>query len=115
MNLQQTFLMNAVYFFAAFFEIAGCFGFWSVLKLGKPVWWLFPSLFALVMFALLLTRIEVDMAGRAFAAYGGIYIFSSLLWLWVVESQQPDRWDIMGVSFCLFGSLIILLGKHTAS
>ena len=45
--------------------------------------WIFPGIVSLVVFALLLTRIEALFAGRTFAAYGGIYIVASLLWLWI--------------------------------
>lgn len=61
-----------VYVAAALAEIAGCFAFWSWLRLDKPLWWLFPGVLALVAFAYLLTLVNVDAAGRAYAAYGGI-------------------------------------------
>ncbi len=49
-------------------EIAGCFAFWVWLRLGKPVWWLLPGLLSLIVFAYLLTLVETNAAGRAFAA-----------------------------------------------
>jgi small multidrug resistance family-3 protein len=75
---------------AAVAEIAGCFAFWGLLRLGKPVWWLLPGLLSLALFAYLLTLVESD-AGRAYAAYGGVYIVASITWLWVVEGSRPDR------------------------
>jgi len=60
------------------------------------------------VFAYLLTRIDADFAGRAYAAYGGVYIASSLLWLWAVEGMRPDRWDLTGGTICLLGTAIIL-------
>ncbi|WP_078603551.1 YnfA family protein [Thioclava sediminum] len=48
-------------------------------------------------------------AGRAYAAYGGIYITASIAWLWTVEGQIPTRWDIIGAIFCLTGMAIILV------
>ncbi|MCA9014852.1 MAG: hypothetical protein RLO18_27670 [Gimesia chilikensis] len=65
------------------------------------------------VFAYALTRIDSSHAGRAYAAYGGIYIVSSLLWLWVVEKTQPDRWDALGATICIFGTLIILFGPRS--
>jgi drug/metabolite transporter superfamily protein YnfA len=59
---------------AALAEIAGCFAFWAWLRPGKSVGWLVPGILSLMLFAVLLTRIESDFAGRAYAAYGGIYI-----------------------------------------
>jgi small multidrug resistance family-3 protein len=95
-----------VYVGAAVAEIAG----W--LRLGKPVWWLLPGLLFLVVFAYLLTLVEAIAAGRAYAAYGGIYIVASLFWLWGIESVRPDRWDIAGAAICLIGAAVILAGPR---
>ncbi len=99
---------------AAFAEIAGCFAFWAWLRLGQPVWWLLPGLASLALFAWLLTRVEVDLAGRAYAAYGGVYIAASLLWLWAAEGTRPDRWDAIGAVICLAGAAVILFGPRPA-
>ena len=99
---------------AALAEIAGCFAFWAWLRLGKPVWWLVPGCASLVLFAWLLTLVDSDAAGRAYAAYGGIYITSALLWLWIVEGVRPDRWDLGGAALCLAGAAVILFGPHRA-
>lgn len=93
---------------AALAEIAGCFAFWSVFRLGKPAVWLLPGLASLALFAWLLTFVDTAAAGRAFAAYGGVYIVASLGWLWLVEGMRPDRWDIAGAAVCLVGALMIL-------
>ena len=71
-------------------------------------------MFALIVFALALTRIDSANAGRAYAAYGGIYILSSLLWLWGVENTRPDRWDVLGAAICLIGAATILFGPRGA-
>ena len=104
----------AFYVGAAAAEIAGCFAFWAWLRLGKSVYWVLPGLVALVLFALLLTRVDAVFAGRAYAAYGGVYIVASLVWLWTVEGAQPDRWDLVGAVVCLVGAGIILLGPRPA-
>lgn len=103
-----------VYAAAALAEIAGCFAFWAWLKLGKSAWWLLPGAASLALFAYLLTLVETEAAGRAYATYGGIYIAASLLWLWLVEKQMPDRWDLIGAAVCLIGAGIILLGPRPA-
>ena len=97
---------------AAITEIAGCFAFWGWLRLGKPVCWLVPGVLSLVLFAYLLTLIETEAAGRAYAVYGGIYIVASLAWLWTIEGTRPDRWDITGAAICLIGAAIILFGPR---
>ena len=101
-----------IYVAAAIAEIAGCFAFWAWLRLGAKPLWALPGLFSLVLFAVLLTRAEPAFAGRAYAAYGGIYIAASLAWLWLVEGVAPDRFDIAGVALCLAGTAVILLGHR---
>jgi small multidrug resistance family-3 protein len=85
-----------VYVAAAIAEIAGCFAFWAWLRLGR----------------LALTRIDAAFAGRAYAAYGGVYIAASLLWLWMVEGARPDRWDLTGAGICFIGATVILFGPR---
>ncbi|GAB1362604.1 YnfA family protein [Rhodobacter sp.] len=94
-------------------EIAGCFAFWAWARMGKSALWLAPGLVALVLFAWLLTRVPSDAAGRAYAAYGGIYVAASILWLWLAEGQRPDRWDLLGAAVCVIGTLIILLPSRS--
>ncbi len=101
------------YIGAAIAEIAGCFAFWAWLRLGMSIWWVVPGLVSLALFAYLLTLVDSDAAGRAYAAYGGIYIASSLVWLWLVESIRPDRWDMIGASVCLAGAAIIISAPRT--
>ena len=101
-----------IYIAAALAEIAGCFAFWGWLRLDKPVWWLAPGMLALALFAYLLTLIDAQHAGRAYAAYGGVYIAASIGWLWLVEGARPDRWDLIGLAVCLAGAAIILFGPR---
>ena len=103
-----------VYLAASLAEIAGCFAFWAWLRLDKSPLWLAPGVVSLMLFAWLLTRVVSDAAGRAYAAYGGVYICASLVWLWAVEGVRPDRWDAGGAALCLIGTCIILLGPRTA-
>ncbi|MGH8453640.1 MAG: YnfA family protein [Nevskiales bacterium] len=100
------------YVLAAFAEIAGCFAFWAWLRLGKSAWWLAPGVASLLVFAWALTRVDVPFAGRAYAAYGGIYIAASLAWLWLIEGVRPDRWDALGAGVCLLGAALILFAPR---
>jgi small multidrug resistance family-3 protein len=99
---------------AALAEIAGCFAFWAWLRLGKSPWWIVPGMVSLALFAWLLTRVDADAAGRAYAAYGGVYICASLGWLWAVDGVRPDRWDVAGGIVCLIGAAVILFGPRMA-
>lgn len=103
------------YIAAALAEIAGCFAFWAWARLDKPIWWLLPGIASLILFAFLLTKVESAAAGRAYAAYGGIYIVCSLLWLWGIEEVRPDRSDLIGGMICLIGAAIILWGPRASA
>lgn len=102
----------AAYPLAALAEIAGCFAFWAWLKLDRSPLWLVPGVLSLMAFAWLLTLVPAAAAGRAFAAYGGVYICASLMWMAWVEKAPPDRWDLIGGAVCLTGAAIILFGPR---
>lgn len=97
---------------AAVCEIAGCFAVWSYFRLNKPAWVLVPGILLLLVFAYALTRVDAAFAGRAYAAYGGIYVVASIAWLRLAEGVRPDRWDIFGGLVCLAGTLIIVFGRR---
>lgn len=108
--------MSTFLFFvaAALAEIAGCFAFWAWWRQGASALWLLPGTASLCLFAWLLTLPDLPQAGRTYAAYGGIYIVASLLWLWRIEGVRPDRWDLAGAVFCLAGAGVILLSPRAA-
>lgn len=109
--------MTTVFFYivAALGEIGGCFAFWMWWHLERSALWLAPGLGALALFAWALAQIKSPVAGRAFAAYGGVYITASLGWLWAVEGVRPDRWDTLGAGLCILGAAVILLGPRAAA
>ena len=98
----------AVFTLAAFFEIAGCFAFWMWVRRGATPLVVVVGVVSLIAFALALTRVDSAFAGRAYAAYGGIYIAASLMWLWLVEGQSPTRTDLLGAALAIAGAVIIV-------
>ncbi len=104
----------AIFLAAAIAEIGGCFAVWAWMRLGKSALWLVPGVLSLFIFAVLLTYAPSISAGRAFAAYGGVYIAASLTWMWLVEGMRPDRADFAGAAVCLVGAAIILLAPRGA-
>jgi len=83
--------------------------------MNRSAWWLVPGAVSLILFALALTRVDSAYAGRAFAAYGGIYIVSSLVWMAFVEKTSPRLSDVVGSAVCLAGAAIILFGARTSA
>ncbi|WP_286784456.1 MULTISPECIES: YnfA family protein [Pseudomonas] len=106
-------MLNYLWFFAAaLFEIAGCYAFWLWLRMDRSALWIAPGLLALTAFALILTRVEAEFAGRTYAAYGGVYVCSALFWLAFVERTRPLPSDYLGGAVCLLGAAIILFGPR---
>lgn len=102
-----------IYIGAAVAEIAGCYCFWAWIRLDRSALWLLPGILSLAAFAWLLTQVDAGFAGRAYAAYGGIYIAASLVWLWLAEGVRPDPWDLTGASLAVPGAAVILYGRGT--
>jgi small multidrug resistance family-3 protein len=92
-------------------EIVGCYLPFLAVRQGKSFWLLFPAAASLAVFAWLLT-LHPTGAGRTYAAYGGVYVATAVLWLWLVEGRQPDRWDLVGAGVCILGMAIIVLGPR---
>ncbi|WED25003.1 YnfA family protein [Vibrio sp. JC009] len=92
-------------------EIVGCYLPYLWLKEGKTVWLLIPAAISLAMFAWLLS-LHPTAAGRVYAAYGGVYIFVAIIWLWLVDGIRPTVWDMVGVFVALTGMAIIMFGPR---
>ena len=93
---------------AAVFEIAGCFAFWLSLRRGASPFLAVLGVVSLIAFAVVLTRVDSAFAGRAYAAYGGIYIKASLAWLWLAEGQRPTATDLLGAGIAIVGALVVI-------
>lgn len=92
-------------------EIIGCYCIYAWLRSGRSPLLILPSAIALGVFAWLLT-LHPSHAGRVYASYGGVYVFVSVLWLWLFEKQIPDQWDLIGAVITLIGMAIIAFGPH---
>ena len=93
-------------------EIFGCYTVYAWLKTNGPAWWLAPGAVSLALFAWFLTLHPSGAAGRTYAAYGGVYVATAVLWLWGVESKKPDRWDLLGSAVSVVGMAIIMFGPR---
>ena len=98
----------ALFVVTALAEIVGCYLPYLWLRHGRSAWLLIPAAASLGLFAWLLT-LHPTAAGRAYAAYGGVYVSVALAWLWAVDGVRPDRWDMIGVILCLSGMAVIML------
>jgi len=100
-----------LFLITAFAEIMGCYLPYLWLREGKPVWLLIPAALSLAVFAWLLS-LHPTAAGRVYAAYGGVYIFTAILWLWAVDGIRPTIWDVAGSTVALIGMAIIMFAPR---
>ncbi len=94
-------------------EIVGCYLPYLWLTQGKSAWLLVPAGLSLAVFAWLLS-LHPTAAGRVYAAYGGVYIFVAILWLWAVDGIRPTAWDLAGSSIALAGMAIIMFAPKNS-
>ncbi|PVY86890.1 small multidrug resistance family-3 protein [Pantoea ananatis] len=98
-----------LFFITALAEIIGCFLPWLWLKKGASMWLLLPAALSLGLFVWLLT-LHPAASGRVYAAYGGVYVLTAMLWLRVVEGVKLSAWDWSGALIALSGMMIIVAG-----
>lgn len=91
-------------------EILGCYLVFLWMRGGRSAWLLFGAAGALAVFAWLLSFHPT--AGRAYAAYGGVYVAAAVAWGWLVEGVTPDRWDLSGAALSLVGMGVIAFGPR---
>ena len=110
MDIQITKLFTTFFLFlvTALMEILGCYFPYLILNQGKSHWLGIPTALALAIFVWLLT-LHPAASGRIYAAYGGIYIFSALIWLRFIDQVTLSRWDLLGGMVVILGALIIIL------
>lgn len=97
-----------LFFITAVMEILGCYFPYLILNQGKSQWLWIPTALALGAFVWLLT-LHPTASGRIYAAYGGVYIFTALIWLRYVDQVSLSRWDMIGGLVVLIGAALIIL------
>lgn len=90
-------------------EILGCYLPYLWLKKNGSAWLLVPAAMNLALFVWLLS-LHPAASGRVYAAYGGVYVATALLWLWRVDRVPLSATDIIGAAVSLAGMAIIASG-----
>ncbi|MFD1439271.1 YnfA family protein [Acinetobacter terrae] len=110
MDIQITKVVTTfcLFFVTAIAEILGCYFPYLILNQGKSHWLWLPTALSLAVFVWLLT-LHPAASGRIYAAYGGIYIFSALMWLRYVDQVILTRWDMLGGLVVILGAMMIIL------
>ncbi|MCS4502677.1 hypothetical protein KBTX_00142 [wastewater metagenome] len=103
----------ALFVVTALAEIAGCYLPYLWLNEGRSPWLLLPAAASLALFVWLLS-LHPTAAGRVYAAYGGVYVATAVVWLWAVDGIRPTAWDLLGSAVALTGMAIIMFAPRAA-
>lgn len=102
----------ALFAATALAEIVGCYLPYLWLRKGGSIWLLVPAAASLMLFVWLLT-LHPTASGRVYAAYGGVYVASALLWLRVIDGIKLTALDWVGAGMTLLGMAVIASGWHS--
>ena len=109
MNLAAT---TGLFVATAIAEIVGCYLPYLWLKNRASIWVLIPAAVSLAVFVWLLT-LHPTAAGRVYAAYGGVYVATAMVWLWLIDGVRPSAWDVVGSLVAISGMAIIMFAPRT--
>lgn len=82
------------------------------LRKGGSYLLLLPAVASLMLFVWLLT-LHPAASGRVYAAYGGVYVVTALVWLRFIDGVKLSITDWLGAAIALLGMLIIVSGWKT--
>lgn len=101
----------ALFVATAIAEIVGCYLPFLWLKNRAPLWVLLPAAASLALFVWLLS-LHPTAAGRVYAAYGGVYVATAVLWLWLVNGVRPTVYDLAGAAIAVLGMCVIMFSPR---
>lgn len=103
-------MLKAIILFllAGFAEIGGGYLVWLWLKEGYHYGYGIIGGAILIIYGVIPTLQDFPSFGRIYAAYGGLFIFLSVLWGWIIDGKAPDIYDWTGTFICLIGMSIML-------
>ena len=93
---------------AGLFELLGVYLFWKVAREHANPLLALIGVASLIVYATAQT-VQPENFSRVYAAYGGVFIFLSLLWGYLVEQKMPDKFDLIGGIIAIAGACIIKL------
>ncbi|BCL37277.1 YnfA family protein [Nostoc sp. MS1] len=93
-------------------EIGGGYLIWLWLREGKSVWLALAGAILLTTYGFVATLQPANF-GRAYAAYGGIFIILSIIWGWLIDKIPPDRLDWIGTAIILVGVLVMMYAPRS--
>jgi len=106
MSIRSAVLFGA----AALAEIGGVFLIWRCFREGAPGWQAGAGVLLLAGYGGLASLQSDPHFGRVLAAYGGVFVAGSMVWAVLLDAFQPRLHDLLGVSLCVIGVVVIMAG-----
>lgn len=95
-----------LFLLAALAEIGGGYLVWLWIRQKKKL--IFGIIGGIVLFTYgVIPTLQPADFGRVYAAYGGFFIISSILWGILIDKKKPDRYEIIGSLVAVVGASII--------
>lgn len=101
-----------IFLLAGLAEIGGGYLIWQWLREGKSAVFGLVGGIALILYGVVVTFQTFPSFGRVYAAYGGVFVFLSVLWGWGIDKKTPDLYDFIGAGICLIGVSVILFAPR---
>jgi small multidrug resistance family-3 protein len=100
-----------LFLLAALAEIGGGYLVWLWIRQKKKI--IFGIVGGIILFTYgIIPTLQPSNFGRVYAAYGGFFIFSSILWGMMVDKKRPDKFEIIGSMIAVLGAVIIFYGPR---
>jgi len=100
-----------LFLLAALAEIGGGFLVWLWIRQKKKI--IFGIVGGIILFTYgIIPTLQPSNFGRVYAAYGGFFIISSILWGMMVDKKRPDKFEIIGSMVAVLGAVIIFYGPR---
>ena len=100
-----------LFLLAALAEIGGGYLVWLWIRQKKKI--IFGIVGGIILFTYgIIPTLQPSNFGRVYAAYGGFFIISSILWGMMVDKKRPDRFEIIGCMVAVLGAVIIFYGPR---
>ena len=95
-----------LFLLAAPAEIGGGYLVWLWIRQKKKI--IFGIVGGIILFTYgIIPTLQPSNFGRIYAAYGGFFIISSILWGMMVDKKRPDKFEIIGSILAVLGAAII--------
>jgi small multidrug resistance family-3 protein len=100
-----------LFLLAALAEIGGGYLVWLWIRQKKKI--IFGIVGGIILFTYgIIPTLQPSNFGRVYAAYGGFFIISSILWGMMVDKKKPDKYEIVGSMVAVLGAVIIFYGPR---